>query len=156
MTIIWRDKLNIGNQIIDKDHKYLIDLFNKIESSLKEDDAFTKLPKLFNNLFKYTQEHFSREEIIQIEINFSKYQEHKLKHQHILDSLKKTQTKLSKLIANDHDHENHKKLMEELHNEIIILAREWVIDHIIDVDRELIPYLEHAAHLQKKKAQKQI
>lgn len=144
MGVTWRDKLSIGNGVIDQDHKHLLALFNSMESCLKECDGLMKLPALFDQLFSYTKVHFEREEIIQIEINYPKLQEHKLKHLHILTSLETAQEKLSKLVASREGTEGYLEAMETLHGEIVVLAREWVIDHIIVVDRELIPYLKCA------------
>jgi len=33
MGLQWRDQLSVGNDLIDTDHKYLIDLINRAETT---------------------------------------------------------------------------------------------------------------------------
>ena len=71
MPIVWRDQLNIGNDQIDTEHRYLICLFNSIELCLKQKDAINSLPIFIDQLFSYTKEHFTREEHLQKKIGFA-------------------------------------------------------------------------------------
>jgi len=34
MSLYWRDQLSVGNDLIDSDHKYLIEIINRAEASL--------------------------------------------------------------------------------------------------------------------------
>jgi len=36
MALVWRDQLSVGNNVIDSDHKHLIEIINKVEQSLQE------------------------------------------------------------------------------------------------------------------------
>ncbi|MCV6610109.1 MAG: hemerythrin family protein, partial [Amphritea sp.] len=62
MPVIWKSQLSTGNDLIDRDHKYLISLFNSIELSLLKPDSLQYLPIFFRELLEYTREHFEREE----------------------------------------------------------------------------------------------
>ena len=31
MSLVWRDQLSVGNNVIDSDHKYLIEIINRVE-----------------------------------------------------------------------------------------------------------------------------
>jgi len=34
MGLVWREQLSVGNNVIDTDHKHLIDIINHVEQSL--------------------------------------------------------------------------------------------------------------------------
>ena len=152
MAIEWRSQLSIGNKTIDDDHQGLIRLFNLIEECLNcdSDKVIEQLPILFNKLFIYTKDHFAKEEIIQIEMQYAKYQEHKAKHQEIIQKLEEANNNLQDLIAIKSDTEEFKSSFNNMHTEIIALAKKWVIDHVIITDREMIPYLKHQKDIQSR------
>lgn len=35
MSLQWRDQLSVGNDLIDSDHQYLIEIINRAEAGLK-------------------------------------------------------------------------------------------------------------------------
>ena len=63
MSLVWREQLSVGNNVIDTDHRYLIDIINRVEQSLGAGDR-RDLSVALDSLSKYTQEHFAREEKI--------------------------------------------------------------------------------------------
>jgi len=73
MPVFWKPELSVKNELIDQDHRYLFSLFNCLELALKNDESLKYIPDFLEQLFKYTKEHFEREEIIQCRIKYPKY-----------------------------------------------------------------------------------
>ena len=78
MPVVWESHLGTGNDLIDRDHKYMICLFNSIELALTKPSVLPHLPMFFDQLVEYSQEHFKREEGIQIKIDYPNYAAHRL------------------------------------------------------------------------------
>jgi hemerythrin len=63
MSLEWREQLSVGNDMIDFDHKRLIDIINQVERCF----ATQNLTELYAGLYslsQYSQMHFAREEKI--------------------------------------------------------------------------------------------
>jgi len=58
----WREQLNVGNDLIDSDHKHLIELINRVQSCLGASEGV--LTSAMNEFSKFLDVHFSREEKI--------------------------------------------------------------------------------------------
>lgn len=142
MPIAWRKQISTGNDLIDQDHKYLLCLFNSIELAQGTPEGLKLLPVFFGQLLDYTKEHFQREERIQLKMEYPGYMEHKLKHQQIITHLDTAMEKLNTLLKNSDEGQDHESLKQQLDHEILSLAREWVIDHLIKTDLEMQPYLK--------------
>lgn len=141
MPVIWKSQLSTGNDLIDRDHKYLISLFNSIELCLLKPDSLQYLPIFFSELLAYTREHFDREERIQIKIRYPYYADHKLEHQKIIDHLEQLNDTVRKLMA-ARDKLGDTRIHERLDSEIISLAREWIIDHVVKTDGKMARFLK--------------
>ena len=141
MPIVWRDRLNTGNDKIDTDHRYLFCLFNSIELATSHPDLMKHLPVFFAQLQAYTAEHFSREEKIQLRIGYPDAVEHRRLHAEILRQLEGVQAKVNRLMAEATPDDERAALREDLVGEALNLAREWVINHVVKVDCTMIPYL---------------
>jgi hemerythrin len=127
----------VGNDLIDQDHRYLVCLFNCLELAMDREDSKQIMPPLFGQLLDYTKTHFDREERIQLKANYNKYMEHKKQHQNIIAHLSEINDQLQRCLASDQG-----SAQFPLNLEVMALAREWVIDHIIKTDREMIPMLK--------------
>jgi hemerythrin len=128
MPILWRNEMSVGNDLIDQDHRYLLCLFNSIELILSDKGLQEHLPFYLDQLLDYTKFHFDREEKIQLKSGYSGYFEHKMKHQQILQGLEELKAVL-------------KKGKPDLKQDVLALIREWIVDHLVKVDKELTPHL---------------
>lgn len=59
--IAWSEKMSIGVDPVDRQHRHLLDLFNRLEESLAAGDAPLRVRGLFHDLAGYTRYHFSSE-----------------------------------------------------------------------------------------------
>ncbi|NHA15328.1 bacteriohemerythrin [Thioalkalivibrio sp. XN279] len=141
MPVVWRERMRIGHELIDADHRYLLSLFNSVELSLRVPDTLRYLPVFFGQFLDYAREHFAREEQVQFKMGFPGYLEHKLEHQRIAAKLAELQDRIStELDAMPEDEEAVAALQEQLRPEILELARTWVIDHILQTDGKMRPW----------------
>lgn len=128
MPILWRDEMSVGNDLIDQDHRYLLCLFNSVELILSSNELQDQLPFYFDQLLDYTKFHFDREEKIQLKSDYSGYYEHKKKHVEIVQRLEELNEEL-------------KSGKTDLEKDLLALVREWIVDHLIKVDKDLAPHL---------------
>ena len=70
MPIQWREKLSVGDNAIDDDHKHLLCLLNGVEVLLKRHVSRDAILAFIDELTEYTSLHFSREEAVMFESNY--------------------------------------------------------------------------------------
>ena len=127
MPIEWRDRLSVGNDVVDDDHKALIEIINEYEHALaiRED---REVEEVFQRLLAYAEEHFEREEALQKAIHFPERRRHKDEHM-----------RLKWALRDIHD----RFLAQEYASlgELKALLRDWLIRHILEEDLKMTPYL---------------
>jgi len=133
MTMIWRKQLEIGDEAIDKDHKYLICLINTVELTLRIPQHRDMLPTTLTQLVEYTHEHFEREESIMLAMSYPHYDRHKQQHQLLIREL----TAIKQKIEAKHDGGFTDDECDSLAN----LFRHWLADHLMKEDMLLKPAL---------------
>lgn len=132
MAIVWRDQLSVGNNVIDSDHKHLIDIINCVEKSLSEKNRNT-LAKNLENLAQYSLFHFEREEKIAVAAGYTQVPKLSLSHASLITNLKEMQAEFDdagsewSLDAADH---------------FASFLRNWLIDHVIKEDLLMKPFLQ--------------
>jgi hemerythrin len=129
MTLIWRKQLEIGDEAIDTDHKYLICLINTVELTLRTPQNRELLPTTLAQLEEYTHTHFEREESIMLAIRYSRYDQHKIQHQLLLKELAAIQKKI--------EAKGDGEFTEEECTAIATLFRHWLLDHLVKEDTQL-------------------
>lgn len=137
MPILWREQMSIGNTHIDDDHKYLICLINSAELALKTPENRDAISIIIEQLVNYTEEHFAREEGIQLKAGFPFYAEHKMQHQSLIQELNDIRENLQSTDP-DADEQKHAQVSADL----VKLLRVWLLDHILNTDKRMVPYLK--------------
>lgn len=121
----WNKSLEIGHDLIDQQHRNLIQLFNCAYCASKQNVTVDIVVDLLEELLKYCDEHFSTEEKLMKIHNFNEYDEHCAEHRmfgaKVLYFIKK---------MNIEDNMN-------LINEIAIFIKSWILHHISTVDIKL-------------------
>jgi len=134
-NVEWRPELRIGVDKIDNDHKYLIELTNKLIQAIDNERSTTEMLKIFDELEAYTRYHFEREEGFMDENCSSnefktQIQKHKEQHRYFVDKLPLLKEKL--LLATS----------KSVSYEIVEFLLEWLLDHIINEDLKLTQCLK--------------
>ena len=133
MALIWRDSMSVGNDAIDHDHRYLVCYVNTVELALQNPKEKEVLLTSLSQLYNYAYEHFMREEIIQKKILYPEINSHRMEHKKLLEELMELKNKLKK----NYDVDD----ISKRYDEIITFLRHWLIDHVLNTDMLLKPYL---------------
>ncbi len=127
MTIEWNDKLSVGNETIDDDHKHLIKLINAYELAVSQKNIKI-LRYAFGSLADYALAHFEREEKIMDAIHYPNRRPHREVHKRLLETVKK----------------KHEEIVQATHlniDDLSAFLRSWLIDHVIKEDMQIKSYL---------------
>ena len=82
------ETLVTGNEMIDGQHKELIERINQLLESCEDGQGKVKAIKMLDYLLDYTEFHFSAEEKLQEEIQYPGINEHKAKHAEFKNAVK--------------------------------------------------------------------
>ena len=131
MAIEWRESLSIGVDLIDGQHKELLQRFDKLLCACKDGKGIDELKGLLGFLGDYVITHFRDEEAIQRQHQYPGYLEHKNQHDGFVVRLEALKQEINTQgIAVHHVLETNNMLLK------------WLINHISVVDKELGKYLQ--------------
>lgn len=121
----WNDSYSLGIPLLDKEHKKLLNLINTFLSSIHTKDEQSTIISTFDNLLKYTNEHFENEEAFMEKHKYPDLKEHKKAH-----------IKLSKQVIQIN--ENKKYVFADNIADFLIA---WLTDHIMGTDKKYAEYI---------------
>lgn len=126
--IEWTDNLSIDNDLIDKQHKKLIDLINDLYVAFLKGEANDNLNGIIKELAEYTVSHFKTEERFFDQIDFPEVEEHKKEHADFVDKVVEFSTKLETGEVS-------------LSYDVMNFLRDWLKNHILVTDKKYVPFL---------------
>lgn len=133
MSIAWRDAMSVGNEMVDNDHKHLIDMINQFEEAISRSYIdHKKIGKVLLGLVDYTGEHFAREEQLQMSVQYPFYDSHCRAHREVLRKLATVLTAYTQAQGVERD---------QMVRDITDFLKEWLVDHIIQSDLRMKPYV---------------
>ncbi|CAN5706729.1 hypothetical protein BH11PSE12_BH11PSE12_15410 [soil metagenome] len=120
----WTDELSVGNALIDQDHFELVTLVNELHEAAQAGKSGTIIAKTLETLFRYTQEHFQREELLMEHINYADIAEHCEQHQKLIAQVLVLQNAFE-------------RGRSEVASSTAELLRYWLLHHIQRTDKKL-------------------
>ena len=131
MRIVFDDSLYTGNELIDNEHKELIERANKLMDSCEKGTEKMTAVKTLDFLMDYTEFHFADEEKLQQEAGYDKYQQHKEQH----DMFKKSVDELRQMLEE-----------EEGPTDAFVAAvnknvGQWLVNHIQGWDKAVAEFV---------------
>ena len=129
MGLEWRDQLSVGNDLIDSDHKYLIEIINQAELGLSA-KHLSKLTTALDSLTRYSKTHFVREEAIAIAVGYPRAAELNVSHESLLTKLDQAREELGE------------EWSDVAGEKLGVFLREWLVNHVIREDMLMKPYLK--------------
>ena len=133
------DSLVTGNDMIDSQHKELIDKINKLLESCESGKDKLVAIKTLDYLADYTDFHFSAEEKRQEEIEYPGIKEHKKEHEKLRTVVKE----LYEMLEEEEGPSN--AFVEQVNKNVI----EWLYRHIKGFDRSVAEYKFMAANSER-------
>ena len=123
--IEWEERYATGNESIDRQHKFLFNMFNDFGVCIKSGEGQHFVVNSFPLLESYTKAHFAFEEECMDQHKCSSFSENKEAHQDFLRKIKHFQTQFNLGQRDD--------IVVQMHSFI----EEWITVHIMTVDLHL-------------------
>ncbi len=124
----WQDQFSIGVPFVDQQHRFLVNLINRIHAGIESSDAET-LAEALLDMKTYAHIHFQEEETFMEQEGYPEIQTHRKQHEAFLQT---TETFLNEL-------EEHPLAIGP---EAGIYLRSWLIEHIQVQDRAYATYIQ--------------
>ncbi len=119
----WKDSMSVGNQVIDTDHRKLIQYINEMQEAMMAGHGRDIVGTILNRLVAYTHEHFAREELIWKGGHYAGLEKHKKEHTDLLKTVNEFKAKFDKGTVT-------------LSVEVMSFLRDWLKNHILKSDKE--------------------
>ena len=120
----WSEKFNIGIDVIDNQHRQILDYINALEKIRATGAAREQIKDVFDDLIDYTQSHFSFEENLLAQVNYQFLPSHRSIHELFVKRLKDYRQRF----------DNGESVEDDLHR----LLSKWLINHIQHDDQDYI------------------
>lgn len=131
MIIEFDDNLITGNQMIDTQHKELIDRIRQFVTSCENGEGQVKAVKMLDYLEEYTDFHFGEEEKLQESVGYPELKQHQAKHGEFKNSLKELHEFL------DDSEGPTEEFVRQVERNVV----EWLFNHIKTFDRSVAEFI---------------
>lgn len=129
MTFItWEPRYDIGVEFVDRQHKKLVDIINRLHDSVESGASQRVLDHIFADLEVYTETHFKDEERYLSESQYPDLERHKGAHVQFIDRIHQMR---ERFMAND-----------MVANQMLLYLKNWLTLHILGTDRQYASYFE--------------
>lgn len=119
MSIAWTKDLNTGIDVIDEQHKRIVDYINKLDMAIRHSDV-RLVGKVLVDLADYCTAHLSFEESLMEKAGYSYLKQHKATHQMFVKRLEKLREKYN----------YGEDVARQLHD----MLSNWLVHHIKHAD----------------------
>jgi hemerythrin-like metal-binding protein len=120
--ISWDDSFLVGVEVFDNDHKYLVKLINNLHSGLMAGFGISEMTFILDDLVRYTNVHFKREEDLMKKHAYPDYDEHRGAHADLVRKVVDFQDQLK----------SGKKIFSL---ELMNFLKDWLLNHILKTDK---------------------
>jgi hemerythrin len=125
--------MEVGQAVIDADHRRLVDLINGVEAALvAESCTHRELKASLEALHGYTREHFEREESLMSSVRYADLPGHRVHHRALRRQLVELTAAFERVKAQDDVSQGDR-------GRLIHLLREWLLSHVLREDMLLKP-----------------
>ena len=131
VLITWDSSIQFGLDSIDRQHRHLVELINRLHQAMRSRAGRTVLQSLLQELAGYTVEHFQLEEKMMAKAGYAGLNEHKQIHQKLVKKVTDFQKQFET---------GNATVTIDLMN----FLRDWLIDHIKGTDRLYVSSLKVA------------
>jgi hemerythrin-like metal-binding protein len=128
MYIHWEKELELGNDLIDTQHRMLILLCRKLDIAIKTRESEQTIMRVMRELKKFTEFHFFSEENLMREIGYPDLDAHAVNHTDLLMQLESALVKIN----------HHKEFPED----VLFFFNKWLTHHVALEDIKIAKYLK--------------
>ncbi|HNO76401.1 MAG TPA: hemerythrin family protein [Nitrosomonas mobilis] len=131
MYIQWKKSYETGHPLIDAEHRLLVMLFRKLDVAIKTRESETTISRIVQEVKQYVKFHFTSEENLMHETNYSGIEEHIALHAQLLMELNNMMGKLT--------------LHKEFPEDILYFLSDWLTKHIAHHDQLLAQHVGNSS-----------
>lgn len=118
------EKFTVGHNLIDTDHRELVDHLNRLYAAVAANAGLEEQCKLFDAFISSAAKHFQREEALMQQMGYSGFDKHKVEHDMLLEEVRELQVRFnSGSIA--------------LTDSLFDYLSEWLNFHTVTTDKKL-------------------
>ena len=127
--IEWSDKISVGIQEIDEQHKQLVELINRLYDAMTGgEDKVKATQEIMAELMQYTVVHFAVEECLFRIFEYPDYEDHCTHHEELRNQVFEINLKV----------QSGEQLVTP---ELLFFLRKWITNHIMVEDKKYSPFL---------------
>jgi len=132
----WTEDLSTGVELIDNQHKELFSRINDLVAAIKQHTCKYKISDVVRFLDEYIIFHFGEEERFMQKHKYPQYPRHKAQHTKFIANFNELKKELQKLEG------GKKPGAYDLSVETNQVVVDWILDHIVKVDKEFGAFLK--------------
>lgn len=132
MKIVFDESLYTGNELIDSEHRELIDRVNKLVESCEKGTEKVTAIKTLDFLMDYTEYHFTDEEKLQASVGYDKLDAHHEKHEEFKQSVNELREML----------EEEEGPTDAFVNAVNRNITRWLVNHIQTWDKAIADFIK--------------
>jgi len=136
MAIVWTNDLYTGIDVIDNQHKRIVDYINQLEDAIAQANHVS-VGEVLDELVDYTLSHFAFEESLQNEAGYKMAKPHKAIHD-----------MFTRRVG---DFQIRHRAGENVAKELLTMLGTWLVHHIKRDDMAYVTEVKENMHLQDKK-----
>ncbi|MDO8453910.1 MAG: bacteriohemerythrin, partial [Sulfurimonas sp.] len=140
--IEWNDGLSVGVEVLDNDHKKLLDIINQLSEAIDANASENVLDIIFKDLEEYALIHFAQEESYIKQCSQNTLSGHKEQHDDFISKIPQLKAKF--LSTSDYI----------AAQDTTIYLIDWLLNHIITEDIPLINFFENCELAKNKNKNK--
>jgi hemerythrin len=138
MKIKWDDRMSVGEENIDTQHKKLLTHLNKLIENIATESEVMAVRETLDFLKKYVDEHFTYEEKYMKEYDYPSFEEHKKVHQGFIEFLQEFREDFEAVYS---EGEAVSVKLEALAEKAQKFLGEWFVKHILGDDMGYRSYI---------------
>jgi hemerythrin len=127
--LAWTDKLSVGVNVLDEDHKRLVAMVNQLYDAMQAGHGKDSLSPILDGLIQYTKLHFAREEKFFAQTSYPASVAHKQEHDKLTHQVQDIQGKYASGATT------------ALSLEVMQFLKNWLVQHIQGSDQKYRPHL---------------
>lgn len=131
MYAVFHENLITGNELIDTQHKEIIEKINKLVNTCENGTCQIESVKMLDYLADYTEQHFQEEEALQEAVAYPGLEEHKKRHEEFRVAVKELHEML------EEEEGPSPRFVQAVQNNVI----DWLYCHIKGFDHSVAAYI---------------
>ncbi|BBE51706.1 Bacteriohemerythrin [Ferriphaselus amnicola] len=130
MLICWKKELEIGNEMIDTQHRMLVLLLRKLHIAVVNKLEHKVIMGILLEIKKFTEFHFLSEENLMAELHYPELRQHEKIHSELLSQLNIFIAKINRQLESPED------ILEVIHT--------WVANHVVSEDMKIAQFVRES------------